>query len=668
MNIEILVHTAATDSPGAHAAARLARTLAPQHRLTLVAVRGGAMAHQALRLPETVDVVALAPSVPSDAPHEEETSKLIAAGDPEFRRYTRGDDLRLDGHLSASDADVVIALSSALGMVLAQCPPPHARRVVRQPTPVERMPQSVRERWTELYRDLDAVVPLTRADAGSPEYATLRAAGVEVRHIPEPVVLADGPDKPPTQVVISAGRLVPHRRIDIALHAFARAHAAHPHWQLRVFGSGPLRREVRDLVIALRLHDHVLLVDREATEEDFHDAEIALATAERWDSAHPALHAMAQATPVVATDAPAGAAEVLASGRDGLLVPVADVLATARALERYMADPRLRAAHGAQARHSAETAAEAAVSDAYEDLFQAVRAGARGRWGRRRRRDTGPVVRSKTPPTADCHLLGNGIWQLTLRGVDNTRSVRIKEQGKGRTGVVETPVTDGGMVARVDAPALAVLAEGRADVYAVDSKGRERRLRYGSCTLAGARDVSHLGALHHFHWVLPYVTEGGFLRLRIWSRSRHAELLSVEYGDRSMWLVGWLHGGWQPGAQPQLLLRRRQEPQHTIVVGAARIEDGWFGAELSAEATMRARLLIRENWDVLLADGSDMEPVRVARIADDQVARRDVQRFPELVNEESADLFGPDAGRSVVGLRPYLTADNELSLVVTEHD
>lgn len=168
--------------------------------------------------------------------------------------------------------------------------------------------------------------------------------------------------------------------------------------------------------------------------------------------------------------------------------------------------------------------------------------------------------------------------------------------------------------------------------------------------------------------MLPYVTEGGFLRLRIWSRSRHAELLSIEYGDRSMWLLGWLHGGWQPGAQPQLLLRRRQEPQHTIVVGTARIEDGWFGAELSAEATMRARLLIRENWDVLLADGSDMEPVRVARIADDQVARRDVQRFPELVNEESADLFGPDAGRSVVGLRPYLTADNELSLVVTEHD
>ncbi|MYS51243.1 hypothetical protein GTW46_14460, partial [Streptomyces sp. SID6013] len=73
------------------------------------------------------------------------------------------------------------------------------------------------------------------------------------------------------------------------------------------------------------------------------------------------------------------------------------------------------------------------------------------------------------------------------------------------------------------------------------------------------------------------------------------------------------------------------------------------------------------NWDVLLADSGGGEPVRVARIADDQVVRRDVQRFPELVREEPAGLFGPDVDRAVVGLRPYFTADNELSLVVTEH-
>ncbi|MFF5335570.1 glycosyltransferase [Streptomyces sp. NPDC013181] len=666
MNIEILAHTLATDSAGARAAARLAQSLAPRHRVTVVAARGPAAPHAALRLPEHVAVTALAPSVGPGDRDDDDTSQLVIAGDPEFRRYNRADDDRLRKHLAGTGADVVIALSSALGAVLAQCPVPNARRVARQPAPVERLPESVRARWTELYRELDAVVPLTRGDADVPEYQALRGAGVEVRQIAEPVLLAEGPDKPTTGVVISAGRLVSHRRVDLALHAFARTHATQPGWQLRLFGTGPLRRETRDLVTALGLHDRVLVFNREAAEEDFYDADIALVTYERMDSARPVLEALAQATPVVATDAPYGAPEVLTDGHAGLLVPVGDVHATAHALERYMADERLRAAHRDTALRIAHAAGTDQVGDAYEELFAAVRAGARGRWGQRRRTAGGGAPAPERPrPTADCRLLPDGAWELTLHGVSGARLVRVKDEGKGGH-AIDFPVV-GGTRAQIDARALAGLREGRADLYAVDGKGKERRLRYGRCTLGGARDVGHLSDLDHFHWALPYATEGGYLRLRVWSRQSHAELVTVSYTDTSLWLTGWLQGQWRPGGEWLLLLRRRQEPARTLAVGRARFEDGWFGAELSMDETMRARLFMRENWDVLLTDGSGGEPVRVARIADDQVMRRDVQRFPELVREEPAHLFGPDVGRAVVGLRPYFTADNELSVVVSEH-
>ncbi|MFD8688804.1 glycosyltransferase [Streptomyces sp. NPDC059651] len=667
MNIEILVHTLATDSIGARAAARLAQSLVAGHRVSVVTARGVAAPHPALRLPENVDVLALAPAVAAGDRDDDNTSQLVIAGDPEFRRYNRADDARLRKHLSASGADVVIALSSALGAVLAQCRVPHARRIARQPAPVERLPESVRARWTELYRELDAVVPLTQSDAAAPEYQALRAAGVGVRPIAEPVLLADSPDKPTTGVVISAGRLVSHRRVDLALHAFAQTCATQPGWQLRVFGTGPLRRETRELVTALGLHDHVLLFDREAGEEDFYDSDIALVTAERLDSARPVLEALAQATPVVATEAPCGAPEVLADGHGGLLVPVGDVDATARALERYMADERLRSAHRAQALRIAQSAGTDQVGDAYEELFTAIRAGVRGRWGKGRRTGGGAPAESRPLPTADCRVLPNGAWEITLRGVSGARTVRVKDQGKGRETAVDFAVEGGGTRALIDARALAVLGEGRADLYVVDGKGKERRLRYGRCTLGGARDVGHLGDLDHFHWALPYATEGGYLRLRVWSRPSHAELVTVDYGDTSLWLTGWLQGEWQVGGELTLLLRRRQAPADTLAAGRVRFEDGWFGAELNMGEAMRARLLMRENWDVLLADSSGGEPVRVARIADDQVVRRDVQRFPELVQEEPADLFGPDVGRAVVGLRPYFTADNELSLVVTEH-
>lgn len=667
MNIEILVHTLATDSIGARAAARLAQTLVARHRVTVVTVRGAAAPNAALRLPANVEVLALAPSVAAGDRDDDETSQLVIAGDPEFRRYNRADDGRLRKHLSASGADVVIALSSALGAALAQCRVPHARRIARQPAPVERLPESVRARWTELYRELDAVIPLTRGDAAAPEYRALHTAGVEVRHIAEPVQLAERPDKPTTGVVISAGRLVSHRRVELALHAFARTREAQPGWQLRVVGTGPLRREIRELVTALGLHDHVLLFDREAGEEDFYDADIALLTAERMDSARPVVEALAQATPVVATDAPFGAPEVLTEGQGGLLVPVGDVDATARALEHYMADERLRSEHRAQALRTAQPAGMEQVGDAYEELFRTVKAGVRGRWGKGRRSGGGAPAEERTLPTADCQVLADGAWEITLRGVSGARTLRVKEQGKGRKEVVDFAVGSGGTRARIDARALAVMGEGRADLYAVDGKGKESRLRYGLCTLGGARDVGHLSDLDHFHWVLPYASEGGYLRLRIWSRQNHAELVTIDYGDTSLWLTGWLQGDWQLGGELLLLLRRRQEPARTLAAGRVRFEGGWFGAELKMDEAMRARLLMRENWDVLLTDSSGSEPVRVARIADDQVVRRDVQRFPELVQEEPADLFGPDVGRAVVGLRPYFTADNELSLVVTEH-
>lgn len=667
MNVEILVHTLATDSIGARAAARLAQSLVALHRVTVVTVRGAAAPHPALRLPENVAVLALAPSVAAGDRDDEDTSQLVIAGDPEFRRYNRADDGRLRKHLSASGADVVVALSSALGAALAQCRVPHARRIARQPAPVERLPESVRARWTELYRELDAVVPLTQGDAAAPEYQALRAAGVEVRHIAEPVLLAESPDKPTTGVVISAGRLISHRRVDLALHAFAQTRTAHPGWQLRIVGTGPLRRETRELVTALGLHDHVLLVDREAGEEDYYDADIALVAAERLDSARPVLEALAQATPVVATEVPFGAPEVLAEGHGGLMVPVGDVHATARALERYMANEHLRSAHRVQALRTARSSGTEQVGDAYEELFGTVKAGARGRWGKGRRTGGGAPAEDRPQPTADCRVLPNGAWEVTLRGLSGARTVRVKEQGGGRKGVVDFAVESGGTRALIDARALAVLGEGRADLYAVDGRGKERRLRYGQCTLGGARDVGHLSDLDHFHWALPYATEGGYLRLRIWSRPSHAELVSVDYSDTSLWLTGWLQGEWQLGGELLLLLRRRQEPARTLAAGRVRFEDGWFGAELKMDEAMRARLLMRENWDVLLTDSSGREPVRVARIADDQVVRRDVQRFPELVREEPTDLFGPDVGRAVVGLRPYFTADNELSLVVTEH-
>lgn len=66
------------------------------------------------------------------------------------------------------------------------------------------------------------------------------------------------------------------------------------------------------------------------------------------------LEAMATGRAVITTDAP-GCRETVQEGVNGLLVPVADVKALAKAMERLASDPQLRAAMGTEALHLARS-------------------------------------------------------------------------------------------------------------------------------------------------------------------------------------------------------------------------------------------------------------------------------------------------------------------------
>ena len=79
------------------------------------------------------------------------------------------------------------------------------------------------------------------------------------------------------------------------------------------------------------------------------------------------------ALPIVATDVP-GCCDAVRDGVTGTLVPVRDAGALAAALERYLADPALRARHGAAARERVlvEFRREAiweAIADEYRRLL-----------------------------------------------------------------------------------------------------------------------------------------------------------------------------------------------------------------------------------------------------------------------------------------------------------
>jgi glycosyltransferase involved in cell wall biosynthesis len=222
----------------------------------------------------------------------------------------------------------------------------------------------------------DRLLALTAEDADAWARAGMSNAG----DIPNPLHVS--PDRYPTlrdPVVTCVGRLSHEKGVDLALEAWARVSARHLGWRLRVYGSGPQERRLRQLAAASGISGVV----------EFHGAtqDIETALTESSIFALPSreegfpmsvLEAMAYGLPTVAFDCAPGVRELLRDGHDALLVWPGDTAGFAAALDRLIVDEELRRELGANARESVRRFDPERVMDRWEHLFALLHRGSSG--------------------------------------------------------------------------------------------------------------------------------------------------------------------------------------------------------------------------------------------------------------------------------------------------
>ena len=188
------------------------------------------------------------------------------------------------------------------------------------------------------------------------------------------------------QVILSFGLLGPGKGLELAIAALPEVVAAHPTVLYAVVGETHpdlVRTEgeaYRDSLVAkvasLGLEKHVRFVDRYVGRVELTKW---LEAADVFVTPYPNLdqivsgtlsYAMGAGRPVVSTPY-AYAAEVLADGR-GVLVPAGSPTALAKALNKLLGDPELRAAIGRRAYDYSRRMVWSAVGAAYRDVFMNV--------------------------------------------------------------------------------------------------------------------------------------------------------------------------------------------------------------------------------------------------------------------------------------------------------
>lgn len=171
-------------------------------------------------------------------------------------------------------------------------------------------------------------------------------------------------------VVITVGRLVPAKGLDVLLEAWRAVSAVAPEASLVIVGDGPLRAKCDEMVRALGITGSVRLVGaRRDVPELLRRSDAYVSSSRTEGMSNALLEGLASGLPLVATRV-GGAEDIVEDRVNGYLVGDGDPEALAAALIELLTAPAIRSAMGTSSRRIALTRfALETIVDRYLELF-----------------------------------------------------------------------------------------------------------------------------------------------------------------------------------------------------------------------------------------------------------------------------------------------------------
>ncbi|SDR27147.1 glycosyltransferase family 4 protein [Thermostaphylospora chromogena] len=294
---------------------------------------------------------------------------IVPSGEFAAEYFTAQVERATVGYMSKIKDGILVTTRPALNLMAARFVSRSVVRVAQEHMNLATHLPDVRQALLRHYGVFDAVAVLTNTDREEYERAL---PGTYVVRIPNAVHSVEQPHSDQTsKIVIAAGRLFYQKGFDLLLPAFAEVVRHHPDWQLRIFGTGQKKNQLRRQIEQLRLYNNAYLMGRtDRLDEEMTKASLFVLSSRFEGLPMVMIEAMTHALPVVSFDCPTGPADVITHGRDGLLVPPGDVDGLAQAMLKLIGDRDARLRMGAQAAETVRDYAPEAVMPRWEALFE----------------------------------------------------------------------------------------------------------------------------------------------------------------------------------------------------------------------------------------------------------------------------------------------------------
>ena len=347
MKIRFLLHDVHTRGGGVLTVTfGLARDLAADqdHEVEIVSLFGPETTAPALEVPSGVRLTSLVERRQDVLAHGGPASRLLARSpsrvvprsEPRYEHYSLHSDLALARYLRWVRGGAVVTMQPGLSLALARLGTRRYLRVAQEHRPVKHRKKETVLAYERYAGALDGFLTLNPDDA---DHYRRRITGARVARIANGAPRYDGRAAGlDSKVVIAAGRLVRSKGFHLLVRAWRQVADRHPDWELRIFGEGPQRDELADLVRQQDLEGNVSLMGY-STRLGAEMAEASCFALSSTAEGYPMvlLEAMACGLPLVSTDCPSGGPrDIIEEGVNGFLVPNRDVDGLAQALNRMI--------------------------------------------------------------------------------------------------------------------------------------------------------------------------------------------------------------------------------------------------------------------------------------------------------------------------------------------